>query len=116
MLKPNGNRCLPTGIDSVMLRFGMRIVDEQGAVHAHRGPRAFRGNICGENICQAEPEPQHLPAIGQYNCFHVHQQNGKHTFKHPIQQGMQPLAIAPSEKHHTVCTAAPGDTQHNSRC
>ena len=72
------------------------------------------GSTCDENIHQAEPEPPHLPANGQHICCDIYQQNERHTLKHPIEHGVQPLAMVPSEGHHTVCRAPPGI--HNSRC
>ena len=41
---------------------------------------------------------------------------GAHTVKHPIENGMQPLAVVPSEGHHTVCRVPPRNSQPNSRC
>ena len=113
----HGNRCLPTGMGSMMQRFAIRrAVDQQGAVHAHKLPGALGGSVCSENICQAEPEPPHSPANGQHDCGGVYQQNGRHTLKHPIKHGVQPLAMVPSEGHHTVCRAPPRNSQHNSGC
>ena len=113
----HGNRCLPTGMGSTMRRFAIRRpVDQQGAIHAHKLPGALGGSVCGENVCQTEAEPPHSPTNGQHNCCGVYQQDGRHTFKHPIEHGVQPLAMVPSEGHHTVCRAPPRNPQHNSGC
>ena len=90
-------------------------MDQQGAIHAHKLPGALGGSVCGD-VCQTEAEPPHSPTNGQHNCCGVYQQDGRHTFKHPIEHGVQPLAMVPSEGHHTVCRAPPRNPQHNSGC
>ena len=94
----HGNRCLPTGMGSTMRRFAIRRpVDQQGAIHAHKLPGALGGSICSENICQTGVEPPHSPTNGQHNCCGIYQQNRRHTFKHPIEHGVQPLAMLSSD-------------------
>ena len=93
----DGNRCLPTGMGSTMRRFAIRRpVDHQGAIHAHKLLGALGGSVCGENICQTGAEPPHLPTNGQHNCCGIYQQDGRYTVKHPIEHGVQSLAMVPS--------------------
>ena len=118
----HGNRCLPTGMGSTMRRFAIwRPVDRQGAIHAHKLPGALGGNVRGENICQTEAEPPHSPTNGQHNCCGIYQQNGRHTLKHPIEHGVQPLAmvgITLSAEHlpgiHNTTADAESRTFHSS--
>ena len=108
----HGNGCLPAEMGSMMWRFAIRrAVDQQGAVHAHKLPGTLGGSVCSENIRQADPEPPHSPANGQHSHCGVCQQNRGHTLKHPIEHGVQPLAVVPSEGHHTVCRA-PSEGHH----
>ena len=112
-----GSGCLPAGMGRTMWRFAIgRPVYQQGAVHAHKLPETLGESVCSENICQAEPEHPHLLANGRHNRCGVRQQNGGHTLKHPIEHGVQPLAVVPSEGHLTVCRVPPRNSQPNSRC